>query len=216
MTVQEIHKELFDDLKNLREKFEYCRKDFKKIALRVCRYPFSKSYVCKTKNKKNLFTVTFTAMKRSGWKKPISNFDAIYSRPEGNYAAALTLDMNVATIYPPHFFKRYRERILKDELISNNDVIRKYFDSDWGFVGAVVNEDFESVFHCFENDDKEEKISFVAVTSQGYCFGEKQGNINIIKTIISEDMLFENQRALFCDMKKAFDEYNLKRYGTSV
>jgi hypothetical protein len=86
--------------------------------------------------------------------------------------------MGIISIYPPHFFKRYRERILKDESISNEDFIRHYFRNDWGFMGAVVNENYESVYHCFEDDNKDEKVSFVAATSQGYCFAERQGNVN--------------------------------------
>ena len=216
MTVQEIHKELFEDIKNLRNQLDNYRKDFKKAVLRGSRYPLTKSYDCKTREKKNLFVVTLTAIKRSNWKKPILSIYSIYTRPEGNYAVPLTLDMNIASIYPPHFFKRYRERIVKDESISNEDIIRLYFKNDWGFVGAVVNEDFESVYHCFEADDKDEKVSFVATTSQGYCFGEKQGNVNIIKTIISEEMLFDNQKPLFDSMKRAFNEYNKERYGGIV
>lgn len=128
----------------------------------------------------------------------------------------MTLDMNIISIYPPHFFKRYRERIVKDEFISNEVIIRQYFKNDWGYIGAVVNEEFESVYHCFENDNKNDKISFVAATSQGYCFGEKQGNVNIIKTIISENMLFENQKLIFHELKNAFKEANKEKYGPII
>ncbi|TCS84739.1 hypothetical protein EDD80_1188 [Anseongella ginsenosidimutans] len=210
MTVQEIHKELFEDVKNLRNKLDYYHKEFRKQVLKASRYPFTRSYDCKTKGKKNLFVATFTAMKRSDWESPILDVYGIYARPEGSYAAPLTIDQNMISIYPPHFFKRYRERIVKDETISTTDLIRCYFKNDWGFMGAVVNEDFESVYHCFEDDDK---VSFVAASSEGYCFGERQGNIHIVKTIISEDMLFENQKPLFSKLKQAFIEANKERYG---
>jgi hypothetical protein len=216
MTVQEIHKEVFEDIKNLRSKLDEFRKDFKKTVLRGSRYPLIKSYDCKTREKKNLFIVDFTAIKRSDWKKPIVSLYGIYSRPEGKYAVAPTIDMNLITIYPPHFFKRYIERIVKDGSISIEEIIRQYFKNDWGFMGAVVNEDFESVYNCFENDNINDKVSFVAATSQGYCFGEKQGNVNIIKTIISEDMLFENQKLIFHELKDAFKEANKERYGAII
>lgn len=138
MTVQEIHKELFLDIRNLRDQVDDCRKDFKKAVLKANRYPLTKSYDCKTREKKNLFIVTLTAAKRSSWKSPILTIYSIYARPEGKYAVPLTLDMNIASIYPPHFFKRYRERIVKDESISNEELIRLYFKNDWGFMGAVV------------------------------------------------------------------------------
>lgn len=213
MTVKEIHKEVFEDIRNLQNILDECHKDFKKTVLKGSRYPLTKSYDCKTREKKNVFIVDFTAIKRSNWKKPILNFCGIYSRPEGKYAVVPSIDMNIISIYPPHFFKRYRERIIKDESISSEDVIRQYFKNDWGFMGAVINKDFESVYHCFENDDENDKVSFVAATSQGYCFGEKQSNVNIIKTIISENMLFKNQKPVFNELKNAFMEANKERYG---
>lgn len=216
MTVQEIHREVFEDIKNLRNRLDECSNDFKKTVLRGSRYPIAKSYDCKTKEKKNLFIADFVANKRSDWKKPILSIYGYYSRPEGKYAVAPTLEMNLLSIYPPHFFKRYRERIIKDQSMSNEEIIRQYFKNDWGFMGAVVNEDYESVYHHFENDTKTDKLSFVAATSQGYCFGEKQGNVNIIKTIISKDMLFENQKFIFTDLENAFKAANKERYGATV
>lgn len=216
MTFQEIHKEVFVDLKNLHGKLDECRKDFRRIVLKGRNYPLSKSFDFITREKKNLFIVTFTALKRSDSKKPIMNIYSIYYRPEGNYAASLSVDMNIVSIYPPHFFKRYRERIVKDDSFSNEDIIRLYFKNDWGFMGAVVNKDFESVYYCFEDDNINDKISFVAATSQGYCFGEKQGNVTIIKTIISEDMLFENQKLIFSKLKDDFNKANKDRYGAIV
>lgn len=216
MTVQEIHKEVFEDLQNLKSKLDQCRNDFKKTVLNGSRYPLTKSYDCKTREKRNLFIVDFTAIKRSAWKKPNLTIYGIYSRFEGKYAVAPSIDMKMISIYPPHFFKRYRERILKDESTSSENIIRQYFKNDWGFTGAVVNEDYESVYHNFENDNKNEKIGFVAATSQGYCFGERQGNVNIVKTILSEDMLFENQKIIFNELKNAFKIANKERYGANI
>jgi hypothetical protein len=216
MTVQEIHKEIFEDIKNLESKLDQCRNDFKKTVLNGSRYPLTKSYDCKTREKRNLFIVDFTAIKRSAWKKPILTIYGIYSRPEGKYAVAPSMDMKMISIYPPHFFKRYRERIVKDEFLSNEEIIRQYFKHDWGFMGAVVDENFESVYHCFENDNKNDKVSFVAATSQGYCFGEMRGDVNIIKTIISEDMLFENQKFIFSELKKDFKVANKEKYGVNI
>ena len=216
MTVQEIHKEVFEDFKTLRNKLDEFQKDFKRMVLKSNCYPLTKSFEYKTRKKKNLFIIGFTALKRSAWKKPIISTYGVYSRPEGKYVVAPSLDMNISTIYPPHFFKRYRERILKDESISNEDIIRHYFKNDWGFMGAVVNENFESVYNCFENDEKDEKVSFVAGTYQGYCFGVKQGNVNIVKTIISDDMLFENQKGIFHELRAAFQDANKERYGMII
>ena len=223
MTVQEIHKEVYEDIKNLKSKLDECKKDFKRIVLKQPKnplsnrnYPFSKSYDTKTSEKKNFFISTFTALKRSDWEKPIVSIFGIYSRSEGNYAVSINIDIKTITIYPPHFFKRYRERIIKDDLISNEDLIRQYFQNDWGFMATSVNKDFEAVYLSFENDYKNDKVSFIAATSQGYCFGEKQGDVNIIKTILSEDNLFENQKQTFSKLKIAFKEANKERYGSII
>jgi hypothetical protein len=103
MTVQEIHKEVFKDIKNLRSRLDEYRKDFKKAVLKGSRYPFTKSYDCKTREKKNLYIVNFTALKRSNWKKPLLSINGIYSRSEGKYAFSVTVDMNIISIYPLHF-----------------------------------------------------------------------------------------------------------------
>jgi len=216
MTVQEIHKEVFEDVKSLRSKIEECHKDFKKTVLKGSRYPLTKSYDYKTRIKKNLFIVDFLALKRSSWKKPILSINAIYSRPEGKYVVALTLEMKMMTIFPPHYFKRYQERIVKDESCSNEDIIRQHIKNNWGFMGTAVNEDFESVYHCFENNSKNDKMNIVAATSQGYCFGNRQGNVNILITIVTEDMLFENQKLLFHNLRKAFNDANKDRYGADI
>ncbi len=177
MTAQEIHKEVMEDIKTLGNKVDRCRDDFRKTVLRSSRYPVSKSYDCKTQEKKNLFIVELIAPKRSFYDKPILSIHGIYSRPEGKYAVAPSIDKNLISIYPPHFFKRYRERIVKDTSLSNEEIIRRYFKNDWGFMIAVVDKHFESVYHCFENDNDNvnESVDFVAATSQGYCFGTKQG-----------------------------------------
>lgn len=213
MTVQEIHKEILEDINNLDNKLNGLKKEFRKIVLRKSQYPLTKSYEYITREKNNLLVIGYTALKRSDCDNPIIHFYGIYSRIEGKYAAAPTLDMNMCTIYPPHFFKRYRERIVKDDTISNDDLIRLYFRNDWGLVGAKINKEHENVYHNFEYVDKNEKIDIVCVNSQGFCFGEKLGNINIIKTIVTEEMLFENQKYVFQELKNVFNEMNRERYG---
>jgi hypothetical protein len=214
MTVQEIRKEVFEDMKSLQHKLNEFRTDFKKMVLKGNRYPLVKQYDCRTTAKQNLFIVSFTALKRSDWKKPILSIYSIFSRREGKYAVVPTLEQNIISIFPPHFFTRYRERFAKDKTLSGEEVIRQYFENDWGFMGAVVNADFESVYYSFERDD--DNVSFVAATSQGYCFGEKQGNVNIIKTIISEEMLFDSQKHVFSNLKNAFKVANKDRYNAVI
>lgn len=216
MTFQEIHNEVFEDIRNLQDRFDHYKREFRKLVLKRSRYPYTKTFEFKTPEKKNLFRIDAIVTKRGDFNKPIINIYGIFLRPEGKYAVSVSLENKISTLFPPHFFKRYRERILKDESISNDDIIKHYFRNNWGYLGAVVNEKFERIYHRFEENDIEDKISFVAATSQGYCFGSRQGNVNIVKTIISEDMLFEYQKDTFQSLKAVFNEANKESYGRSI
>ncbi|NTE00491.1 hypothetical protein G6M26_23370 [Agrobacterium tumefaciens] len=200
MSVHEIHQELFEDLHSINTKVNIYKKDFGRRVLKASRFPLTYSYDCLSR-KKNLLVISFTVLKRSQWDNPILGFYGIYNRPDGKYAAALSLEVNKSIIYPPHFFRRYRERLVKDDSISNDGIIRLFFKKQWGIVQAVVDENFGAVYQCFESTNKDERVSFVSASSEGYCFGEKQGNINIMKTIISEEMLFEDQKPLFDELR---------------
>src|SRR4051812_17830003 len=109
MTVQEIYKEIFEDIETLDTKIDACRRDFKKLVLRSTRYPVEKTYEAKTRVKKNTFVFTLIAPKRSAWSDPDIVIYAIYMRPEGKYAVPIIMRDKSITIYPPHYFKRYRE-----------------------------------------------------------------------------------------------------------
>lgn len=215
MTLNEIQKELFSDLRTLENKIDNCHKDFKRKVLKSSRYPFSHSYDCRTKFKKNLFVVNLYASKRSDWEKPLIGICGIYNRPEGNYLAALALEKNIMTIYPPHFFKRYRERIVKDMKSSNEDIIKNYLNRNgWGIVAAPSDAKYQGLYNIFEAEMNDANISFVCVNSEGFCFGEKLGNINVIKTIISEDMLIDKQKVVFAKLKEDFELSNKSMFGT--
>jgi hypothetical protein len=213
MALTEIKNELHKDLPTLTAKIFNYHKEFKRRVLKASRYPFVYSYECYSRLKKNHFILTFIAIKRSARDNPLIGVYALYTRPEGVYAIALGLESGRTSIYPPHFFKRYRERIAKDFLASNSDIIKRFFATHWGFAFVVLSEDMEAVYHSFENKIKEDLVSFVCATSAGYCFGELKDNTYIVKTIVSEDMLFESQKEVFSNLRKEFIEKNKELYG---
>ncbi|RZK42682.1 MAG: hypothetical protein EOO90_06485 [Pedobacter sp.] len=214
MTLNEIHQELFSDLRTLESKIDSCHRDFKRKVLKSTTYPFSLSYDCRTKLKKNLFVVNLYASKRGDFAKPLIGICGIYNRPEGNYLAALALEKNMTTIFPPHFFKRYRERIVKEVKLSNEEIIKHYLNRNgWGFVAAPSNAKYQGVYNIFEAEMNDTNLSFVCVNSEGFCFGEKLGNINVIKTIISEDMLIADQKVVFAQLKAGFELSNKSMFG---
>ncbi len=58
MSVQEIHKEVFEDIKNLQTKLDACRNDFRKAVLKNNRYPLTKFYDCKTRERRICLSLT--------------------------------------------------------------------------------------------------------------------------------------------------------------
>lgn len=54
---------------------------------------------------------------------------------------------------------------------------------------------------------------FVCAMTDGYCFGERYGKIHLMKTIISEEMLFESQKEVLSNLRKDFVKVNAAMYG---
>ena len=212
MTEQEIRKEMLNDIKNLRPKVENFQRKFRAVVLRTSKFPACRFYECLTE-KKNLFVVGFTADRRGQHSTPNLGMHCVYERPEGKYAAVWTYSGRMI-LFPPHFFDRYQERVLKDVTLSRIDVIRQYLKNNPGQAGLEINDDVEAVFKCFEGHYSDEVISLVFATSQGYCFGENHGDVTVMKTIITEDMLSDRQRQLFPAIRELFIQSHKNIYGS--
>lgn len=204
MTEQEIRKEIIEDLTDLRcqERFS---KDFRSKVLKSYKFPVIKSYDCKSNKRKNHIVMTFTADKRGHHDNPCVSMYCIYERKEGKYAAIYDPAKRKITIYAPHFFKRYKERILKDDSLQMIDVIKEYFKNCWGLIRIEIDKNLEEAYQCFEGHYSDEVINFASVTGGGYCFGEDHGEVSILKTIISEEMLSEKQKTFFHALKDICD-----------
>lgn len=124
----------------------------------------------------------------------------------------------VLSIYTSHFFKRYKERILKDESITIKEVIGKYFT-------RLTNINLLNINDNIINDYKGKygEFSFAALTNDGLCLGERgvyrskslcakgfaeEVAVNIFKTFVSKDLLTkEQENALIREELKYFDRY---------
>ncbi len=212
MNLEEIFREFTDDLKTLRNgKINYCLLDFRRVVLHTNRYPVRKAYECKTKHR-NEIIMTLTANKRSDWKKPIENIYGTYMRDEGIYAVAgVDADADGKKIvYPPHYFKRYRERILKSDSIMPREVIRQHFLNETSILALNFNDAFKLVYEDFEGPVKhDDEVNFCCVSNNGYCFGKLEvgGRVAILTTVISEEMLFENQKPVFSRLRDIFNSH---------
>lgn len=209
MSLREIHDELKSDYRNVVTKKDLFFKEFRRMVLKANNFPFTKTREYTTPIKKNLFIITFSALSRGYENKPEYSVYVIYNTAQGKYLASLIFQDDIVTIYAPHFFKRYRERILKDNSISNDEIIRNYIKNDRGFTAGFITKQAEACFKSFEEQHQDEPVNFTAASLDGYCFGFKEGNNIMVKTIISPEMVKDDQRDFFALMKKHFDEENL-------
>lgn len=209
MSLREIHDELKSDYRNVVTKKDLFFKEFRRMVLKASNFPFTKTREYTTPIKKNLFIITFSAPSRGYENKPEYSAYVIYNTEKGKYLASIIFQHEIITIYAPHFFRRYRERILKNYSISNDEIIRNYIKNDSGFTAGFITKQAEAYFKSFEEQHQDEPVNFAAATSDGYCFGFKEGNNIMIKTIISSEMVKDDQREFFAFMKKRFDEENL-------
>ena len=204
MTVQEIHRELHADVKNTDRTVLYRIEKFKSAVLKSRRYPVRRHYECKSMVKKNRFFVQLTAFKRSEWKNPLIEYYCIYDRPEGLYCATVNLKAGLSFIFPPHFFARYRERVIKDPSISNIDLIHLFISRLWTIYLAHMKPVGKKEIENWDKIVAEEALDITGVFTDGIIFGERQGDVFIGKTMITESMLREDQDDLYQEL---FDQY---------
>ena len=193
MTLEEVAQELLSDYPSARHISVYRHQRFKTLVLKSNRFPVMRYYECKTVQRKNRFFVCFSAFKRGQWNNPFCHFYCIYTRPEGLYCAIVGLKNDFVYIYPPHFFARYRERIIKREDISPEDLIHLFMSRFWShYANLIEPEDLEDIKQ-WDQLIEEGTVDFVGTCPDGVVFGQRTKNVVLNKTIIPESMLFPNQ-----------------------
>ena len=185
--------ELLSDLPNAQHIADYRYQTFKSLVLKSKRFPIIRHYECKTVQKKNRFFVNLTALKRGNHKAPYCHYYCIYSRPEGLYCAVVGLKEDFVYIYPPHFFARYRERIIKQDDISPEDLIHLFMSRFWSNFSYMANQEELDDINQWEQLSDEDGLDFIGTCPDGVIFGQRIKNVVLNKTIISESMLYPDQ-----------------------
>lgn len=202
MTSEEIRTTLWKEWSNKQPWVEECKKVFRRSVIKSSHFPIDKIY--ERQNKGLLFVLHFFACNKKNADVPIITSYCIYDLPEGKYAASVSIN-GIMQLYPPHFFHRYKERILKDDTISPVELIKLYFTRNSGCVISVKNMDFESIGMTYDEFLTGDHFDAVATCDEGYIFCKLQGRLQIMKTIISGDMVFEKQRPLFDKLRVEFN-----------
>lgn len=204
MTLEEIHKELHNDAGNTMKTVDYRASSFRSVVLKSRIFPVIRHYECSTIGRKNRFFVKLMATKRGDHSNPYMESYSIFSRPEGLYCAIIGHADGFTIILPPHFFSRFRERVVRDDQISGTDLIHLFIRRYWQFYFANFPTDGREVFDNMEAVLAAEKVDLIGICTDGLVFGERRGDINLIKTIIPGRMLHKNQYPLYYGLYLGF------------
>ncbi len=98
--------------------------------------------------------------------------------------------------YLPHFFDRYRERYEGNE---NSEEFRKTVFDFLLYNGETYSEKVP--------DSKYGEDAIIARCVDGIMLGHKYGNIHLYKTFISDDMLFDDQKAKSLEMERKLYQF---------
>jgi len=183
-------------------------------------YPLMMNTIWTHPESKNKWLLTAMILNKAQHRNPKLLCAVMFERPSGKYVLMPTAPTGPQTwmLFPPHFFKRYRERICGDENLSIMDVITRYFERNY-VTGADMN-NVTGGFHYNYGNLEDMKNDFVGKVSEGTVFGSyyKLSIYNtfiIMKTIVRNDMLFKEQHELYDwmedDMKAFMDEFATRK-----
>ena len=193
MTYEEVRKHFEEDRQNYPNKIPYFSKKFSSLILHSTSFPVRKEYFYTTPKTRNTYLFLFEAKKRGEWKTPKYRSVLLFNQKDGKYAITSVQILNQENflMFSPHFWGRYRERVLKDQLIPTDDVIRLYFLRNSHFDYIDNSKDFSLAFEKYMADRETQYVFRVA---DGMCFGSAVYHRTVlVKTIVSRDMLYESQ-----------------------
>jgi len=204
MTLEEIARQYMGDIPNFIAKRHSFQPKFETLVKRSSRYPVTAQYEYISHTNKNRYFFCYSAFKRSDWKATHCNVVGVFEGEGGKYAVVSANMKQAVIIFTPHFFARYRERILGGEDIHGDDLIKRFFKRNQRFVKAEMDERFARAYRKYEND---ESVSYAARVNEGNVFLKiYSGYIVLCKTILSDKMLKNDQVEAFGELKSQYEE----------
>ncbi len=134
MTLEEIARQYMGDFPNFIAKRHSFQPKFETLVKRSSRYPVTAQYEYISHTNKNRYFFCYSAFKRSDWKAPHCNVVGVFEGEGGKYAVVSANMKQAVIIFTPHFFARYRERILGGEDIHGEGFDKKKLRSKVGLV----------------------------------------------------------------------------------
>lgn len=201
MSLREAVEQVRDDyLSNaIGNKFDGLKKQFAKAYRLRQDYPLCMHARWTHPASRNVWLLMVKAYNGDQKKNPRMTMACMYEGPGGKYlmlpAAGSNIRHSAWILFPPHFFKRYRQRILKNFDMPASDVVETYFRRNPA-LAICLDQTFTDRLGLMHHYSEE--IDFVAKAPEGTVFGifiqPSPGIIiQIAKTIVSEGMLFDDQ-----------------------
>ena len=208
MTYKEAFEEINKDYEDIQKGEQKICQQFTRFLLKTTRrFPILQRYTYTTPVRKNKLCFICTSSKRnidaqSGisiyiiWdnaygKNVIWMNKLVHDRRNGRYG--------LIVVMTSHLFSRYRERFLKDQDMTNEEVINHFMERNCQMVGTDISN--ELLPGSMELEDRS-KLKIAYVSQQGVSFGVVvETEVVLMKTFVSYDMLYPNQEAILLPMR---------------
>ena len=186
--IQKDRRDLIDFFETILQRADYRRK-----VKKATHFPFV--YIATFKSRRgNRYKVIVTPTdKKSGLTNPILSVYTSLDTKEGTYILRYDWVLDHVSIFTPHFFRRYRERFLKDEALSSEEVRDKFL---------LRNQNLSS--------GNGKVVEDIGTCRDGYIYiRRKDINTNVCVTFVSPEMLTDEQqrdRAALLEVIKKHEE----------
>lgn len=185
MTEDEIKKEVLDDLKNAFKWEDLNQNKFRRLVIKSSKFPIYKHYSYKSPRKNNWLILLEARSKKEYGDYSRVTYIVTYDSPHGIYAIMVMFKDAIPhlAIYPPHFFKRYRERMQLD--VTGIDLMVEYFRYNSNFTWKESPRLISDTHYVTEVG---------ASTADGVSLGIRSIFDNfLLKTFVTYDMLKDQQ-----------------------
>ena len=200
MTYEQIYHEIKRDFREVMAYYDDALKEkvFKE-AKRSLRYPFRKLDTYTHPKSQNKYSYLSIVKKRSHWNNPEVTVFCEYEGKKGKEIITIAPKKDILTqqynlcmcVFNAHFFKRYYERFLKEEMLEREKIAIFLIRNS----GALeLGSDLVSIKEL-EKDDVG-LLNTSLLNLDGLCLGKKSNenrNIIIYKTFVSLSELYQKQ-----------------------
>lgn len=201
MNNKELYKELRSDLHNVWSYVDSVKSRYQRAIKKSNVFPIEFKPIEYTSPKYNKYHLIFGADRKKDWKNTPVSIICVYDNGKGLSTAKLNKQIDKISIFPCHFFSRYRSRYLKNDDLSAKDVILHFHTNNANAYGEVVDDD----------------LNFAMTCNDGVMFGTMSEDSSIIvnKTFIGFDMLFDSQDEYKTEFYELLKKYEASNFRTA-